>query len=213
MSVHQIHKTQMDNLDMLVKKFLKKWLKIQTNGVSDVAVYHPYMLNMKTPSQLYMEAHSGTYAMIRINGDVTVNHALNSRLERESQWSRKFSTISAVNSIFEKNINENVIVQPQTNDTNSTKIASIKAAKKAMKQIVQEETKVKWNTVEKKLTFQGDFLKLLIEEKSNVTWQSMCNNVPKGVLSFALKSCVNGLNSPDNIKRWGKRKNRLVYIV
>ena len=30
--------------------------------------------------------------------------------------------------------------------------------------------------------------------------------MPKGVLSFALKACTNGLNTPDNLKRWGKRK-------
>ena len=81
--------------------------------------------------------------------------------------------MNAVSSIFEKNLNENVIVQPQPDATNTTKLISIKTAKKAMKQNVQEETLVKWNTVVQKLTFQGDFLKSLIEEKSNVTWQSM----------------------------------------
>jgi hypothetical protein len=57
---------------------------------------------------------------------------------------------------------------------------------------------VEHNSEEKKLTFQGDFMNLIIEEKSNITWQSMCNNVSKGVLSFAMKACVNGLNTPDN---------------
>ena len=52
---------------------------------------------------------------------------------------------------------------------------------------------------------QGDFAKLLIEEKENVTWQSVIRNVPKGVLSFALNSVTNTLPSPDNLKRWGKR--------
>ena len=47
---------------------------------------------------------------------------------------------------------------------------------------------------------------MLIEEKSNVTWKSISNNIPKGVLSFALKASVNGLNTPDNLKRWGARK-------
>ena len=56
------------------------------------------------------------------------------------------------------------------------------------------------------LTFQGDFGQLLIEEKTNVTWKSYSNNIPKGILSFAIKSSVNGLNTPDNLKRWGIRK-------
>ena len=32
-------------------------------------------------------------------------------------------------------------------------------------------------------------------------------NIPKGVLSFALKACSNGLNTPDNLKRWGIKKS------
>ena len=63
-----------------------------------------------------------------------------------------------------------------------------------------------WNNRVKQLTFQGDFANLLIEEESNIGWKSIINNIPKGVLSFALKSSVNGLNTPDNLKRWGIRK-------
>ena len=47
---------------------------------------------MKTPSQLYKEAHAGNYAMIRTKGDNIVNHALDSRVEREEAWTRKHST-------------------------------------------------------------------------------------------------------------------------
>ena len=52
---------------------------------------------------------------------------------------------------------------------------------------------------------QGDFAKLLIEEKENITWKSIINNVPRGVLSFALNSTTNTLPTPDNLRRWGKR--------
>ena len=71
---------------------------------------------------------------------------------------------------------------------------------------IQEETTAIWNDKVKKLTLQGDFAKILIEEQTNVTWKSIINNIPKGVLSFALKASVNGLNTPDNLKRWGARK-------
>ena len=52
---------------------------------------------------------------------------------------------------------------------------------------------------------QGDFTNLLIEHKENVTWQSILKNVPRNVMSFALRLGTNSLNSPDNLKRWGKR--------
>ena len=71
---------------------------------------------------------------------------------------------------------------------------------------VKEETLALWNSKIKKLTLQGNFVNLLIEEQSNVTWKSIANNIPKGVLSFALKASVNGLNTPDNLKRWGMKK-------
>ena len=71
---------------------------------------------------------------------------------------------------------------------------------------IKEETLLYWNKKIQKLVLQGDFINLLIEEKSNVTWKSISNNIPKGVLSFALKASVNGLNTPDNLKRWGARK-------
>ena len=52
---------------------------------------------------------------------------------------------------------------------------------------------------------QGEFAQLLIDEKENVTWQSVVRNVPRGILSFALRSVTNTLPSPDNLRRWGKR--------
>ena len=75
-----------------------------------------------------------------------------------------------------------------------------------MKNSIKKETLNIWNNKVKKLTFQGKFVELIIEENENIAWKSIINNTPKGILSFAMKSCVNGLNTPDNLKRWGKRK-------
>ena len=63
-SVHHIHKTHMDKLDNIARKFLKKWLNIQTKGVSHTSMFHPYMLGLKTPSHIYKEAHAETYVAI-----------------------------------------------------------------------------------------------------------------------------------------------------
>ena len=53
---------------------------------------------------------------------------------------------------------------------------------------------------------QGDFAKLLEEEKESVTWQSIAQKVPRNVMAFAARLSTNSLASPDNLKRWGKRK-------
>ena len=75
-----------------------------------------------------------------------------------------------------------------------------------MKKPVQAETLSTHIEHTRKLTFQGDLVQLLIEDKEDVSCKSVWNNILKGDLSFALKSWTNGLNTPDNLKRWGIRK-------
>ena len=62
------------------------------------------MLGTKNHSQPYMEAHAGNHAMIRMKGDEVVNHAINSRLEREEVWTRKYSTTNHMQQMWEENI-------------------------------------------------------------------------------------------------------------
>jgi hypothetical protein len=59
---------------------------------------------------------------------------------------------------------------------------------------------------------QGDYLNLLIEEDSNITWKSFIWNVPRGVVKFALNAGLNTLPSADNLKRWGKRTSDICKI-
>ena len=206
-SVHQMHETHMQKLDMLAKKHIKLWLSIQKHGVSDAAIFHPYMLCTKMPSQLYKEAHAGNIAIIRSKGDSLVNHALDSRIERESSWTRKYSTVTHMQTMWQENINENRIILPPEEAPYKATPLMIRQAKGAMLKSVKEETLKYWNERISKLAFQGNFIQLLIEEKQNITWKSIINNVPRGILSFAMKSSVNGLNTPDNLKRWGIRKS------
>ena len=97
----------MQKLDMLAKKYIKLWLNMQKHRVSDAAIFHPYMLCTKKPSQLYKEAHSGNFATIRTKGDSVVNHALDSRLETESSWTRKYSTVNHMQTLWQNNLNKN----------------------------------------------------------------------------------------------------------
>ena len=205
MSVHRIHKTHEEKLDSLAKKYLKKWYNIQKNGVTDISIFHPYLLGIKAPSQVYQEAHTSTYTMIRLKGDKVVNQALDSRLGRESAWTNKSSTIVKADGVFKKNIENKKITFP-TEESESEKKALINKAKREIRRSIQEKTKATWNNKVNKLLIQGDFASLLIEEEANITWKSFINNTPRGVLSFALKASVNGLPTPDNLKRWGVKK-------
>ena len=165
-------------------------------------------MGLKTPSQLYLEGHAGNYASMRLKGDKIVNHTLNSRLERESVWTGKSSTITLCDQILTQNIQNDKIFIPtieNTFDVATSVRHEIPKAKQATKQSIQEFTLEQWNSKVEQLVMQGDFTKLLIEEKENITWKSIIYNIPKGVLSFALNSTTNTLPTPDNLRRWGKR--------
>ena len=52
---------------------------------------------------------------------------------------------------------------------------------------------------------QGDYLALIMEEGSCISWRSYMWDVPQGILKFAINAGINTLPSFDNLKRWGKR--------
>jgi hypothetical protein len=79
---------------MVANRYLKKWAGIPTRGCTNLSLFHPYLMGLKTPSQLYMEGHAGNFLNCKAKADTRVNFALESQLSRETQWTRKFSTIS-----------------------------------------------------------------------------------------------------------------------
>ena len=79
------------------------------------------MLNMKSPSQIYNEAHTGNHAIIRSKGDNIVNHALDSRIERESVWTRKHSTVVTMQEMWKNNIEQDKIQSTLVEDLLATK--------------------------------------------------------------------------------------------
>ena len=72
------------------------------------------MLSVKAPSQLYKETHASSYAMLRMKGDIVVNQALDSRLEREGTWTKKSSTVCQSDKIYQDNLANNKFVTPTT---------------------------------------------------------------------------------------------------
>ena len=203
LSIHNLHKTHLDGLDKIVKTFLKKWLKFPTRGVTDVGIFHPYLLNVKQPSQIYLEGHSSNMLLMRMKGDATVNACLDSQLEREGTWKNKTSTAVKSQTLIAPIVkNSKTPKQPLT----ITRKQTMNTAKKLLKKTVAEDVKEKWDNRVRQLTMQGDFTSILMEEKQCVTWQSISRKVPRNVMSFAARLSTNPLASPDNLRRWGKRK-------
>ena len=178
------YQTHLDALDMIAKTLLKKWLNFPTRGVSDVGIFHPYLLNVKQPSQVYLEGHTNNMLLMRLKGDTTVNACLDSQIERENAWKGKSSTAVKSNSIIAPYVESTTT---QTQPSTLTQRQTISKAKKLVKKAINEDIKDKWDAKVKTLAMQGDFAGLLIEEKQCVTWQSIARKVPRNVMSFAVR--------------------------
>ena len=85
------------------------------------------------------------------------------------------------------NLNQSKHISLHKEVSREEKDTNMKKAKKATRASLREETLKICNNKIKKLVMQGDFVQLLAEEKYNVTWKSFDYNIPKGILSFALK--------------------------
>ena len=85
-AVHNIHKTHLDLLDASARKFLKSWLGFPKRGATDLGIFHPNILGVKYPSQVYLESHMNNHINLMLSEDPVVKEAVNCQLEREGAW-------------------------------------------------------------------------------------------------------------------------------
>ena len=182
-------------------KYVKKWLKMPKSGTLAI-IHSPKCLKIKSISDLYRETRSISYATSRIKADNLVKTALDSKLDHEQQWKRKYSvTVYAENKYIEATsdsaVSESAIPDAQY----------LQNVKHKIKQNIQQETNKYWANHVKNLVVQGRFLDLIHEEKNNITWQSIIYNLPKGILQFITNASIDTLPTNANLKGWGKRNN------
>ena len=87
-----------------------------------------------------------------------------------------------------------------------------KQLKREVQKRIQDQTDTYWREKINSLIMQGDFLSLIKEEDTNVTWKSYLWDLPRGVAKFAVNSSLNTLPSGDNLRRWGKRVSDICGI-
>ena len=111
-SIHDLHKRQIETLEALTHRYLKKWLGLP-RGASWALVHDSHGMNVKSISHLYLESRSLTLSLIRFFSDGRVRHALDSKEDREDKWRRKFSSAIYVKGLIEE------VVTPVVNSENS----------------------------------------------------------------------------------------------
>ena len=196
LTVHDITRTNLDRLDAMCDRYIKKWLKMPPSGT--LAIIHCQEgLNIHRLSHIYEEAHAVSHASSRMKGDSKVNQALDSRLERESQWSRKGS----VTLLSENHYLQATSTIPSEDHTGKYQ----EKVKNKIKDSVNNEVQTMWKDHIRTLTVQGRFLELVALEESALTWRSIMFNLPRGILQFAVNAGIDTLATNANLKRWGKR--------
>ena len=135
------------------------------------------MLGLKPPSQVYLEGHAGNYLNMRVRGDPVVREALDVAVAREEVWTRKYSTICECRDIFSEVEDVHFVPTEQnTYNVNAATRLSLPNLKKATNEIVKKKFLDKFNEQAQSLTFQGEFINLLQQEKQDVT-SMLCQGV------------------------------------
>ena len=197
LTVHDITNTNLNKLDALSDKYVKKWLNMPPSGT--LAIIHTAEgLSIKSLSHLYKETHAISHASSRLKADRQVNVALDSRIDRERQWSRKGSITVFSEDHFQNSISDIPGEPDQSN---------INIVKSHVKKSISQEIQDMWYNHIKGLTVQGRFLDLLHLEGTHLTWRSIMYNLPRGVLQFAVNASIDTLATNANLKRWGKRNS------
>ena len=108
-----------------------------------------------------------------MKADPDVKIAIESSIFRESQWLRKSSTVVKCSEILQK-LSETQHIPTRDNCPNVavSTLVEVPKLKKVANEMIAKDYLDYWNEVAKPLTVQGNFVRLLAEEKAHMTWQS-----------------------------------------
>ena len=193
LTVHSLSQTSLKKLDDLTTRYLKRWVDLPQSATRAI-LHSQQFLAIKTISHIYRESQSTAFISSKLQADSNVQNVLESRLERESQWIRKRSTIVESENLFQK------IVE------NTPEISKVEIIKKKAKTEINEEMKDHWNNHLKSLVLQGAFLSA-DDCLSDINYKSILFNLPRNVLKFLSNACIDTLPTNNNLKKWNKRKS------
>ena len=52
LTVHTVHKTHLDELDLIAQRYLKRWLGVPARGATAAGMFSAYLLGVKLVSQV-----------------------------------------------------------------------------------------------------------------------------------------------------------------
>ena len=187
--MHSLHKCHLEELDLLAKKFLKKWLGVPARGATSEGIFSPLLLGVKPVSQTYLEGHISAYINSLLVANKDTKEALKCAEEREGQWTRKSSTIMQCKQIVKELTEEDECTFP-TPENCATFPVTVRIEKPKIMRVAKERVaKIfasKSAEAANAAPFQGEMLRLLQEEGQDISWKATIHRVPRGVMAFAV---------------------------
>ena len=200
--MHTLTKTQLQTLDTLTDKAIKRWVGLPRSA-TNAFIHMPQALDIKSISQLYTEMHTVSHVRTRLQGDSTVNAAIDCTLEREGSWTTKQSTTVQCEATFDTA--KHMVNTVECDIPTVTRECDFnKSVKNAVKKHMASEHNNKCLEKVKSLAVQGKILELAAAESTDFTWKSFLYDLKKGTLKFLANAHIDTLPTAANLKRWKK---------
>ena len=207
LTVHTLTKTHLQALDTLTDKHIKKWSGLPRSA-TNALIHMKEGMDVKSISELYMEAHCVSHARTRLLGDSSVNNVINCILARESSLTTKKCTTTEVEASFNSVLQLNT-VQGEIPHFTGERAATLQhqfnsEVRSTLKKHIQSSHDTVWRDHVKSLTVQGNTLALAAAEECDLSWKSYMFGLKQGTLKFILNASIDTLPSQANLKRWKK---------
>ena len=170
-------------------------------------------MDIMSISELYMETHTLSHARTRLQGDQSVNNAINCTLAREASLTTKKCTTKEAEASYNWALHLNT-VQGEVPTFTGDRAASLQhnfnsSVRTTLKNHMQSSRDETWRDHVKTLTVQGNTLALAVAEKCDLSWQSYMFGLKHGTLKFIANASIDTLPTQANLKRWKKSTSDL----
>ena len=141
------------------------WLGFPERGATDLGIFHPNILGVKYPSQVYLESHRVNHINLMLSDDPVVKEAVNCQLEREGAWKKKSSTAAKCQTIFNQISQTTAIPFKESCPNVHTRRLQTKKVKAVGKNLTSEIFAEQANAKADELKSQGALACLLLRRR------------------------------------------------
>ena len=173
-------------------------------------------MGIQTISTLYDTVHCINHTAMRLKGDKIVNAALDSAVTRESEFTRKQSTVVRAQEVHDWAMSKNSVDTEMSSfpgDLGTKEAAKLtKQIKSSVKDKITADAMVSQHVHLQTLIKQGESLKFLQQQQEDPTWKGYLHNLKRGTMKFILNSNIHTLPTMNNLKLWKKASSDKCHL-